>query len=183
MAIRDFIWPDEWKVETQTAIPKKTTPTSMSDLRNISCTNYLSKILESFVLEKLRREVKMKYNQFGGLKGTRTTHFLIDLQQRILECLEDGSSAVSLLAVDFSKAFNQMSHLVCLEELARRGASTDSIRMTAAFLDRRQMRVKVGSTLLSPHLVKGGSPQGTRLGNYLFTVTIEAIEEQRSCHP
>ena len=133
MAISDFTWPDEWKVETQMAIPKKTTPTSMADLRNVSCTNYLLKILESFALEKLKKEVKMKYNQFGGLKGTGTTHFLIDLQQRILECLEDGSSAVSLHAVDFSKAFNRMSHRVCLEELARRGASTDSLRMMAAF--------------------------------------------------
>ena len=38
--------------------------------------------------------------------------------------------------------------------------------------------MKVGSTLSTPRLVKGGSPQGTLLGNYLFTVTIESIEEE-----
>ena len=143
LTLSEFTWPQQWKMETQSAIPKTPNPNDYSELRNISCTNFLSKILESFVLDKLKQEVVFKYNQFGGIKGTGAPHFLVELQQHILQCLEDGQSAVSLLAVDFSKAFNRMSHRVCLDELALRGASTESIRMVATFLDKRLMRLKV----------------------------------------
>ena len=77
--------------------------------------------MESFLLERLQSEVKLKPNQFGGIKKTGTTHFLAETVQRILDCLDDGVSAVSLMAVDFSKAFNRMRHTVCINELAKRG--------------------------------------------------------------
>ena len=47
------IWPAIWKKEYVTVIPKCRTPTSMGDLRNISCTMLPSKIYESFVLNWL----------------------------------------------------------------------------------------------------------------------------------
>ena len=171
-------WPAPWRTETQTPLPKKTKPVSYDDLRNVSCTNYLSKVMESYVLEKLQDEVTLKFNQFGGIKRTGTNHFLVETYNKIIECLEDGKSAVSILSVDFSKAFNRMSHKVCLQELAKRGASTDSLQMTAAFLMGRCMRVKVSGTKSTPRPVHGGSPQGTRIGNFLFTEAIEAIEEK-----
>ena len=37
--------------------------------------------------------------------------------------------------------------------------------------------MKVGSTLSDPRFVNGGSPQGTKIRNFLFTITIESIEE------
>lgn len=83
-----------------------------------------------------------------------------------------------MLSIDFAKAFNRMSHNVCISELARRDASTETIQMVAAFLDRRTMRIKVNNTFSAPKHVLGGSPQGTKIGNYLFTVTVEAIEER-----
>ena len=41
------------------------------------------------------------------------------------------------------------------------------------------MKVKAGNTWPAPRDVRGGSPQGTKIGNFLFVVTIEAIEEAR----
>ena len=104
LAFNCLTWPAPWKVETQSVIPKTSTPRSSEEIRNISCTNYMSKIMESFVLDRLRDEVSVKSNQYSGTKGTGTTHFLIDTYQRILDCLDDGLSCVSLIAIDFSKA-------------------------------------------------------------------------------
>ena len=70
--------------------------------------------MESFLLDRLKSEVSLKYHQFGGLKGTGDVHFLADIYQRILDFLDDGKSAVSLMAIDFSKALNRMSHNVCV---------------------------------------------------------------------
>ena len=55
-------WPLPWKLETQSAIPNTSNPASYKNLRNISCTNYLSKVMESFLLEKFKSEVKLKYS-------------------------------------------------------------------------------------------------------------------------
>ena len=61
-------WPNIWKTETVTLIPKNQSPDSISELRNFSCTPLLSKILESFILDKLKREVKLSDQQYGGIK-------------------------------------------------------------------------------------------------------------------
>lgn len=39
------------------------------------------------------------------------------------------------------------------------------------------MSFKVNSSLSKPSCVNGGSPQGTKLGNFLFIVTINAVED------
>ena len=46
-------WPKSWKSETVTMILIKTTPTDLSQVRNLLCTPLFSKLLESFVLEEL----------------------------------------------------------------------------------------------------------------------------------
>lgn len=118
------VWPHPWKLETQTAIPKKSGEESFDLLRNLSCTNGLSKVLESIVLERLLREVEIRHNQFGGIKGCSTVHFLIIIWDNILRGLEVPNSAISLVSIDFSKAFNRVDHGVCIRALAEGGAST-----------------------------------------------------------
>lgn len=42
-------WPDNWKREFLTIIPKNPNPTGLAECRNISCTALLSKALENQV--------------------------------------------------------------------------------------------------------------------------------------
>ena len=78
---RTKIWPRIWKEEYVTVIPKKSCPTSVDHLRNISCTKLASKIFESFVLDWIRLKIKLNWNQFGGVKGCGVDHLLIHLWQ------------------------------------------------------------------------------------------------------
>ena len=68
-------WPKCWKNEFVTIIPKKSSPESLSDLRNISCTLLASKIYESYVLDWLKLEVSLRSNQYGGLRGSARITF------------------------------------------------------------------------------------------------------------
>ena len=111
-------------------------------------------------------------------KSYPTNHLLTNMWDRILDGLAEGRTAISLVAVDFSKAFNRMNHDECLRALAEKGASTESIKMIAAFLGNRTMRMRVGATFSSEREVTGGASQGTKMGNFLFTITIEKIEEE-----
>ena len=63
------IWPLCWKKEHVTVIPKTINPSDISGLRNISCMLLASKIYESYVLNWAQLEVKLKSNQYGGVRG------------------------------------------------------------------------------------------------------------------
>ena len=174
-------WPEAWRRETQTVIPKCANPTSFDELRNLSCTNLFSKLMEVFLLERLQSEVSTRSNQYGGTKGSGTNHFLIHTYHQIMSALEDNKNTVSIISIDFSKAFNRMDHGKCIQALSIKGATSEALTMVSAFLRDRTMSVKVGSTLSNLRKILGGSPQGTKLGNFLFTITIDAIEEKN--HP
>ena len=44
-------WPKQWLTEYVSVIPKGKCPDAITDTRNISCTNYLSKVFERFMLK------------------------------------------------------------------------------------------------------------------------------------
>ena len=118
----------------------------------------------------------MRANQMGGMKGTGTEHYLVELYQLILESLEDSRAASVLTSIDYAKAFNWLDFLHCLEALAAKGASSELISIVGSFLTSRTMSVKVGQHQSKPRVVLGGVPQGSILGVFLFNATIDSFE-------
>ena len=169
-------WPSDWKKEYVTPIPKKAHPEGPNDLRNISCTKLFSKIYESFVLSWLTGQASLRPNQYGGVKGLGTEHFLLNLWQNVLESLDDQRSASLLTSIDYSKAFNRLDFVCCLKALKAKGVSKELLNIVASFLSGRSMTVKVGSVNSQPKTVEGGVPQGSLLGVFLFNVTIDCFE-------
>lgn len=170
-------WPDSWKIEYVSVIPKCAKPSDIGQLRNISCTLLVSKVYESFLLDWAMDEVALRENQFGGVKGCSTAHYLLNLWQEILSNSDDNRAASVLTAVDFAKAFNRVSHQACLAAFASKGASSQIIRLIGTFLTGRQMTVRVGNSFSDRLLVNGGCPQGSVLGVYLFNVCSDELED------
>lgn len=168
-------WPALWNLEHVVVIPKSSCPSSLGEVRNLSCTPLYSKLLESFLLEDLKKTVKLSDSQYGGLKGCGVDHFLVETWQQILSQLDDNRAGTNILSIDFEKAFNRMDHGHCLRDLAKKGAPPPLVAMINAFLFNRRMTVRVGDALSPPLSVPGGSPQGSLLGNYLFCTTIDSM--------
>ena len=76
-----------------------------------------------------------------------------------------------------------MCHQQCLNALARRQVSKETITMVRTFLTERTMSVKVGGHKSTPLPVPGGSPQGSILANYLFCLTTEQFSEETDDQP
>ena len=128
------------------------------------------------------REITLKSNQFGGVKGCSTTHMVVGLLQEICENAEDYRSATILTAIDYSKSFNQVSFQHYLEAFRRKGASTPVLRLIASFLTKWTMSVRVGNAWSEPLDVNGGCPQGSVLGVRLLNRTTDNLEDHFMAH-
>ena len=135
-----------------------------------------SKIYESYVLNWAQSEVKLRSNQYGGVKGCGTSHLLIGVWDEVMRGLEDDRASIMLTSVDYAKAFNRLSFQRCLEAFARLGASTPVIELIATFLSNRSMTVRVGDCWSAPWPVYGEVPQGFILGVFLFNAATDDLE-------
>ena len=168
-------WPLSWKTETTVVIPKVSNPESLGDCRNISCTAFMSKVLESFLLEDIRKEIPPDAIQYGGVKSCSVDHLLVDLYEHILSALDDGDAAV-ILGVDYKKAFNRLNHAECLSQLQALGASPTTVSLIRSFLTGRSMRTRINGTLSDRKALCGGSPQGSILGCALYCLATQQID-------
>ena len=103
----------------------------------------MSKVLQSFVLQWAMEEVRIKSNQYGGMKGCGSAHLLIKVWQKTFEDLEDCRASTLLTSIDYAKAFNRLSFQHCLRSFASKGASSPMLRLLPTFLSNRTMVVKV----------------------------------------
>ena len=166
-------FPRPWVLEQQTPIPKVHPPSSVDDLRNISCTPFLSKQYESFISDWLLPIVNpfLDPGQCGGLKNSSITHYLIKLLHYIHFNLDKSDPhAVLLAAVDMAKAFNRMSHQKVIEDLFDMKVPGWLMLILISYLTDRKMTMKFRGVLSALRHLPGSAPQGTVLGVILFTI-------------
>ena len=130
------------------------------------------------MLDLLKDELEVGDDQYGGLRGVGTDHMLASMTTKILEDMDDNRGVVSVMSIDYSKAFNHMNHQKCLETMAKKGASTQGLKLAASFLSGRTMRAKIGRTLSSERGAPGGAPQGTKSGNFFFRMSIDSVQDR-----
>lgn len=176
--------PLEWKLANVVPLPKQNPPRDItSDIRPISLTASLSKVLESFVsrwvLDLIDKKLDRK--QFGGLRGKSTTHALIDMIHHWISALDKGKS-VRLLFVDYAKAFDHVDHSTVVRKLINLGVPDFLIRWICSFLTDRQQRVKLRDVFSSWVQLSGSMPQGSLLGPLTFIVLIDDLNTDCMIH-
>ena len=178
-------WPEQWKMEYITPLAKIPQPQTEDDLRPISLTAFFSKVTEHFVVSWLMEYIKDKIDmrQYGGIKGSSITHYLIEFINFILMKQDDNKkTAVLTCMIDFSKAFNRQNHHILVTKLCDMGVPGWLLRIIIGFLSDRKMLVRYKGESSSVKTLPGGGPQGTLLGLLLFLVLINdaGFESSRS---
>ena len=179
------VYPPQWKVENQIPIPKVYPPESEDDLRNISKTQFLSKVYESFIAEWLLPIIQPFLDPDQcGLKGFSITHYLIKLLHFTHSVLDKKQPhAVLTACVDFSKAFNRVSHALLVQDLYDMHTPAWLLNIIVSYLsDRSMVMSHMGDTSLSRSL-PGGGPQGALLGGIMFMVKFNGAFLRRPIPP
>ena len=171
-------FPNCWKLGFITPVKKKGNNQDFNGVRPITLTPVFSKLYESFLAEWLKVKVipNVDQRQFGNLRSTSTTHYLVHLMDTICKTLEKPNTWLNVIAVDLQKAFDLINHNILLEKLSN-DFQVDPylIRIIASFLSNRTQVVKYLNVYSDPLPIYNGVPQGTLLGPILFLTMINNL--------
>ena len=166
--LEEGVYPQLWKFETITPVPKVTHPKTLKDLRKISSTSDYSKVFESFLKDWLMEDLSpnIDLGQFGGQKGMGTEHMLVCLVNRILSLLDNNTEPTAVIAamVDWTAAFDMQDPTKAIQKFLKMGVRSSLIPVLISYLTERKMRVRYNGELSEVHHLIGGGPQGTLLG-------------------
>ncbi|NWZ98260.1 PO11 protein, partial [Nesospiza acunhae] len=109
--------PDDWKLANVIPIHKKGAKEDPGNYRPVSLTSVPGKIMEQFMLSAITKNLQdgqgIRPSQHGFRRGRSCLTNLVTFYDQVTR-LVDAGKAVDVVYLDFSKAFNTVSHSILL---------------------------------------------------------------------
>ena len=160
--------------ETVTVVlrkPGKDDYTQPKSYRPIALLSTLGKALEAVIANRLAYLADvhglLPSRHTGGRKLASTEHAIHFLLQRIHQAWSEGKVA-SLLLLDVSGAYDNVSHERLLHNLQKRRVSHKIVRWVKSFLEDRTTTIKLQEYTTPATHIKTGVPQGSRISPLLY---------------
>ena len=184
-SLRLGILPEKWKKAIVVPIFKSGSRYKPENYRPVSMTSIPCKTMERLLVEHISRYLELNgilvANQFGFRRGRSTEDQLLIMYDQVIKETVRGNS-VEVVYLDFSKAFDLVSHEILVEKIRLLGFDPQIIEWIRSFLANRTMVVRVNGVLSEAVGVGSGVPQGSVLGPLLFLLYVNHIVKDVGGH-
>jgi len=121
---RTMKWPEQWTQAILVLLPKTSDLKECTNYRTISLLSHASKVLLIIILNRLKNksEMELPNEQAGFRPGRGTRDLLVNIQILIKKVNATQNSVLFLMFVDYTKAFDMVSHPKLFKVLLEIGA-------------------------------------------------------------
>ena len=151
-----------------------------SNYRPISLTCIASKLMEHILVSNVMKHAQshnILYDlQHGFRSSVSCDTQLIQFTHDLVTNMQSGAQT-DVIVMDFSKAFDKVSHAKLIDKLHHYGIQGKTNSWVKAFLTDRSQRVIIEGKASSEVPVPSGVPQGSVLGPCLFLFYINNIPD------
>ena len=170
--------PGDWKCANVCPIYKKGERYQAANYRPVSLTCITSKVMEhcivSNILDHMERNELFHPHQHGFRRRLSTETQLVTFIDELANSLS-SEDQVDAVILDFSKAFDKVSHRLLLHKLQHYGIKGRTNKWLEAFLSNRSQQVLVNGEASTAKDVISGVPQGSVVGPTLFLCYINDL--------
>ena len=169
-SLRRGEYPNIYKFEVSTPVPKTFPTDKVEKLRNISGLLNFDKIMSKMISQLMISDMEGSLDpaQFGNQKGLSIQHYLIMMIHRILTVADTNSKrevfAVIANLIDWKSAFPKQCPKLGIESFLQNGVRPSLIPLLINYFQDRQISVNWHGCKSVPRTVNGGGPAGSTIG-------------------
>ncbi|CAG9094113.1 unnamed protein product [Plutella xylostella] len=174
--------PEEWKISLITLLYKKGDPKLIDNYRPISLLPTLYKLFSMVILNRISKSLDYQQprEQAGFRKGYSTTDHIFTLTQ-IIERYNEYNKKLYVAFIDYSKAFDSISHAKLWESLAEQGIHSKYIHLLKSLYSQASAKIKL-ERIGDSFDIQRGVKQGDPLSPKLFTALLESVFRKINWH-